>query len=170
MAKHRCAILDDYQSVALKMADWSKVAGDLEIKVFSEPLGGPDAVAQALKGFAIICAMRERTPFPRSCLSAPGTPTNHHRWSTGRSSRGRQGAQRGGLRRQLRHSTTGIAWGLILKLTRRISFECAAQRAERLAERGRHRRGRPHARRDQARQARHKGRRGRQGVPHAWVA
>ena len=29
MAKHRCAILDDYQSVALNMADWSKVAGDL---------------------------------------------------------------------------------------------------------------------------------------------
>jgi hypothetical protein len=48
MAKHRCAILDDYQSVALKMADWSKVAGDLDIKVFSEPLGGPEAVARAL--------------------------------------------------------------------------------------------------------------------------
>jgi D-3-phosphoglycerate dehydrogenase len=70
MAKHRCAILDDYQSVALKMADWSKVAGDLDIKVFSEPLGGPDAAAKALKGFEIICAMRERTPFPRALFAA----------------------------------------------------------------------------------------------------
>ncbi len=35
----RCAILDDYQNVALSMADWSKVEGDVEIKVFNEHLG-----------------------------------------------------------------------------------------------------------------------------------
>ena len=33
----RCAILDDYQNVALAMADWSKVKADAEIKVFTEP-------------------------------------------------------------------------------------------------------------------------------------
>ena len=27
MPRHRCAILDDYQDVALEVADWSKVAG-----------------------------------------------------------------------------------------------------------------------------------------------
>ena len=53
MAKHRCAILDDYQSVALKMADWSKVAGDLEIKVFTDPFGSPEDAARALQGFGI---------------------------------------------------------------------------------------------------------------------
>ena len=58
MAKHRCAILDDYQNVALKMADWSKVADDLDIKVFTEPFGSPEEVVRALQGFAIICAMR----------------------------------------------------------------------------------------------------------------
>ena len=73
MAKHRCAILDDYQSVALKMADWSKVAGDLEIEVFSEPLGGAEAVAQTLKGFAIICAMRSM------CLRPSRKPCRKHR-------------------------------------------------------------------------------------------
>ena len=36
---HRCAILDDYQNVARKVTDWSKVEGDLDIKVFSEHLG-----------------------------------------------------------------------------------------------------------------------------------
>src|SRR5262245_1012591 len=68
MPKYRCAILDDYQNVALKMADWSKVANDLEIKVFNEHLGGPDHVVKALAGFNIVCAMRERTGFPRAVI------------------------------------------------------------------------------------------------------
>src|SRR6267142_2667290 len=67
---HRCAILDDYQNVALKMADWSPVAGDLDIKVFNQPLGGPEKVIQALAEFEIICGMRERTPFPRAVIEA----------------------------------------------------------------------------------------------------
>ena len=29
--QHRCAVLDDYQNVALKMADWSPLAKDVEI-------------------------------------------------------------------------------------------------------------------------------------------
>jgi len=37
--RHRCAILDDYQNVALQMADWSPVIEDLELKVFKTPLG-----------------------------------------------------------------------------------------------------------------------------------
>ena len=98
MAKHRCAILDDYQSVALEMADWSKVEGDLDIKVFSEPMGGPEEVARALKGFAIICAMRERTPFPRQLIEA--LPDLRLLVTTGMVNRGhrsgsRQGAQCG---------------------------------------------------------------------------
>src|SRR5439155_27174561 len=66
----RCAILDDYQNVALTMADWSKVQGDVEIEVFNQHLGSADKVAEALKGFAIVCAMRERTAFPRAVLEA----------------------------------------------------------------------------------------------------
>jgi phosphoglycerate dehydrogenase-like enzyme len=66
----RCAILDDYQNVALSMADWSSVADDVEIKVFNEHLGPPDKVVAALQGFAIVCAMRERTAFPRNVIEA----------------------------------------------------------------------------------------------------
>ena len=47
----RCAILDDYQNVALSMADWSKVKGDIDVKVFNEHLGCADKVVAALKGF-----------------------------------------------------------------------------------------------------------------------
>ena len=66
----RCAILDDYQNVALKMTDWSNVTGDLEIKVFNGHLGAADKVIAALKGYAIVCAMRERTAFPRAVIDA----------------------------------------------------------------------------------------------------
>ena len=68
MAKYRCAILDDYQNVTLKVADWSKVSGDLDIKVFNEHLGEPDNVVKALQDFEIVCAMRERTAFPRAVI------------------------------------------------------------------------------------------------------
>src|SRR5271155_3390758 len=66
----RCAILDDYQNVALSFADWSKVSGDIDITVFNEHLGSADSVVHALKDFAIVCAMRERTAFPRAVIEA----------------------------------------------------------------------------------------------------
>jgi lactate dehydrogenase-like 2-hydroxyacid dehydrogenase len=66
----RCAILDDYQNVALKSADWSKIKGDVEFKVFNEHLGGPDKVIAALQGFQIVVATRERTGFPKQVIDA----------------------------------------------------------------------------------------------------
>ena len=50
----RAAILDDYQNVALKVADWSPVAKDVEIKVFDKPFASPDEAIKALQGFAIV--------------------------------------------------------------------------------------------------------------------
>src|SRR6204780_4794171 len=66
----RCSIPDDYQNVVLTSADWSKVKGDLEIKVFNEHLGGPDKVIAALKGFQIVVATRERIGFPKQVIDA----------------------------------------------------------------------------------------------------
>ena len=63
---HRCAILDDYQNVATKLADWS--IPDVEVKVFNEPFADQKAAVVALKGFSIICMMRERTPFLKPTL------------------------------------------------------------------------------------------------------
>jgi phosphoglycerate dehydrogenase-like enzyme len=63
---HRCAILDDYQNVATKLADWT--IPDVEIKVFNEPFADQKAAVAALKGFSIICMMRERTPFLKPTL------------------------------------------------------------------------------------------------------
>ena len=60
------ALLDDYQNVALSMADWSPLRQAHQIKVFNEPIGGLDALARALAGFEVIGIMRERTPFQRA--------------------------------------------------------------------------------------------------------
>ena len=66
----RAAILDDYQNVAMAFADWSRVAKDVEIKVFDKPFASQDEAIKALQGFAIIVGMRERTPFPRKVVEA----------------------------------------------------------------------------------------------------
>jgi len=63
---HRCAILDDYQNVALKLADWS--IPDVEVKVFNQPFADQKAAVAALQGFDVICMMRERTPFLKATL------------------------------------------------------------------------------------------------------
>lgn len=64
----RCVILDDYQNVALRMADWSPVVRDLDVAVHNAHLGGPDQVVAALKEAEIVCLMRERTPLPKAVL------------------------------------------------------------------------------------------------------
>jgi phosphoglycerate dehydrogenase-like enzyme len=64
----KVAILDDYQNVALGLADWSSVASRAAITVFSDHVAEPDAVVQRLLPFDAICVMRERTPLPRNIL------------------------------------------------------------------------------------------------------
>src|SRR5438874_5269264 len=70
MTRLRCAILDDYLDVALKVADWSKVSDRVDVTVFNQPFANTETAARALKDFEIICAMRERTPFPRTMFAA----------------------------------------------------------------------------------------------------
>jgi phosphoglycerate dehydrogenase-like enzyme len=70
MTRLRCAILDDYINLSRRSADWSKVEDRVDITVFNHPFASPEAAATALKEFEIICAMRERTPFPRTMFEA----------------------------------------------------------------------------------------------------
>src|ERR1700723_625045 len=70
MTQLRCAILDDYLNVTLKLADWSRIGDRVDVTVFSEPFTSTEAAASALKDFEIVLAMRERTPFPRALFAA----------------------------------------------------------------------------------------------------
>ena len=64
------AILDDFQNVALEVADWSAVAERAEITVFNDHLADPDAVAERLRDFDIVVIMRESTPFPAALIDS----------------------------------------------------------------------------------------------------
>src|SRR6201996_2729376 len=66
MTRLRCAILDDYLNLSLKVADWSKIEDRVDVTVFNQPFASQEAAISALKDFEIILAMRERTPFPRA--------------------------------------------------------------------------------------------------------
>jgi phosphoglycerate dehydrogenase-like enzyme len=70
MTRLRCAILDDYMNLTSRMADWSKVSDRVDLRVFIEPFASTEAAAASLQDFQIICAMRERTPFPRELFAA----------------------------------------------------------------------------------------------------
>lgn len=66
MPPPKVAILDDYQGVALQMADWSPVRSRAEVVVFRDHISEPDEIVDRLKPFDVVCVMRERTPLPRS--------------------------------------------------------------------------------------------------------
>ena len=129
----RAAILDDYQNVALKFADWSPISKDVDIKVFDKPFASEDAAIKALQGFAIVVGMRERTPFPRKVIEA--LPDLKLLITTGARNNSfdvKACAERGVTvcgTGATGSPTTGIAFGLMLELTRRIGAENARLKA-----------------------------------------
>ena len=129
----RAAILDDYQNVAMTFADWSPIAKDVEIKVFNKPFNSRDEAIKALQGFAVIVGMRERTPFPRAMIEA--LPDLKLLITTGAKNNSfdlNAAAERGVTvcgTGAFGSPTTGIAFGLMLELTRRIGFENARLKA-----------------------------------------
>ncbi len=130
---HRCAILDDYQNVALKLADWSKLGPDVAVKVFNESLGDQASVIRTLKDYSIVCLMRERTPFPRAVFEAlPDLKlvvTSGARNAAIDLAAAEErkvvvcGTETPG------NPTTELAFGLMLELTRKIGFENARLKA-----------------------------------------
>jgi len=129
----RAAILDDYQNVALKLADWSAIAKDVEIKVFDQPFASQDEAIKALQGFAVVVGMRERTPFPRNTIEA--LPDLKLLITTGAKNNSfdiKAASERGVTvcgTGSVGNPTAGIAFGLMLELTRRIGFENARLKA-----------------------------------------
>ncbi|MFL6818420.1 MAG: D-2-hydroxyacid dehydrogenase family protein [Bradyrhizobium sp.] len=132
MTRLRCAILDDYMNLALQAAEWSEVSDRVDIEVFNRPFASSEAAANALKDFDIICAMRERTPFPRTLFDA--LPKLKLLITSGmrnaeidmEAAKDHQvvvcGTQWG------RDPTAPLAMGLILELTRNIGRENARMR------------------------------------------
>jgi phosphoglycerate dehydrogenase-like enzyme len=65
----KLALLDDYQKVALRMADWDRLRKrGIEISVFHEPFKSVDDAAAKLAPFEILGLLRERTAFPKTLI------------------------------------------------------------------------------------------------------
>ncbi|ETX00040.1 MAG: 2-hydroxyacid dehydrogenase [Candidatus Entotheonella factor] len=128
----RVALLDDYQDVALQMADWQSLPADVEVQVFRNHLSDEDALVERLKDIHIIMAMRERTPFQRSLLQR--LPNLKLLITAGmrNASIDLQAASDCGVMvcgtEGLGYPTAELTWGLILSLMRRIPREDQATR------------------------------------------
>jgi D-3-phosphoglycerate dehydrogenase len=133
--KPRIAILDDYQNVALSLADWSGLLARCDVAVFSEPFRSTDDAADKLAGFDILCSMRERTAFPAELLSRLprlkmiAITGGQHR-TLDLAAAKRQGIVVSGTTRRGtgHHATPELAWGLILSLARHIPLEATKMR------------------------------------------
>lgn len=64
----RVAVLDDYQRVAERFADWSGVRSHAAVQFFDRPLSSVAEAAKALADFDAICLMRERMPVPAALI------------------------------------------------------------------------------------------------------
>ncbi len=126
----RIAILDDYQNVALELADWDSL--NAEVRVFTEHIADPDELVRRLAGLDVVVAMRERTPFPESVLSR--LPDLRLLVTTGQrnASIDVEAARRHGIlvcgTGYLPHPTVELTWALILAACRNLPTEFQAMR------------------------------------------
>jgi phosphoglycerate dehydrogenase-like enzyme len=131
--RYRIAVLDDYQNVALSMANWSVLEVRASVTVFNDHLDDTDAVIARLQGFDIVCVMRERTPLTRAVIS--GLPKLRLIASTARrnASIDLAAAAEQGIEivhtGYLSHPTIELTWALILACVRDVAAESASLRA-----------------------------------------
>lgn len=134
-ARPRVAILDDYNRVALSMADWSGVQARCDVDVIDRPLSQKEA-ARVLAPYNVLCHLRERTAMPRALIEA----LPHLKLMTITGSMHRtldmQAASDCGVlvsgatdRPGGGHGTPELAFGLMLALARKIVREDANIRA-----------------------------------------
>ena len=132
----RVAILDDYQDVARRLADWKSLPA--EVVVFRDHLSDESKVAARLADFDVVVAMRERTPFPRSLFERLPrlrllVTTGMRNASIDLSVAANRGVVVSGTA-GLPSPTAELTWALILALVRHVPREDRATREGRWQE------------------------------------
>lgn len=128
----RIALLDDYQGVALRLADWSSLSPHAEVSVFHDHLTDLHALAARLAPFHCIMLMRERTPCPRALIERlPNLRliVSSAMWNIAidLEAASEHGVQVCGTN-DLSNSTPELTLGLLLSLARNIHVEDRAVR------------------------------------------
>lgn len=125
----KIAVLDDYQNVALTLADWTRLGPDVQITVFNDHLRGEDLAASALAPFDILCLMRERMPLPASLIARlPNLRLVNVTGARVRTIDFESAKARGitvchTYAGDARHATPELAWALILAAARHLPTE-----------------------------------------------
>ena len=123
------AVLDDYQRVALSMADWSRLGADCRVTVFDRNLRTVEEAAEALAGFDVICLLRERMAVPAELIARLPklkliVVTGTHNRTLDLAAAEARGVTvthtRGG---DSYYGTTELALGLMIACARRLAFE-----------------------------------------------
>ncbi|CAG7642079.1 Glycerate dehydrogenase [Paenibacillus solanacearum] len=131
--KLRCAILDDYQQVALAAADWTRIMDKVEVKCIHQHIDDPDELVEQIGDCEIVVMMRERTPFrapllarlPRLKLLVTTGMRNASIDLAAAASQGITVCGTGGAG----NATAELTWALILGLARNIVLEHNAVRS-----------------------------------------
>jgi phosphoglycerate dehydrogenase-like enzyme len=132
MSLVKVAILDDFQGVALEMADWTVLNGRAEVTVFRDHISEFQAVVERLLPFDVVCAMRERTPLRRPLLER--LPNLKLIVSTGRRNSAIDLAatkERGIVvcgTEYMGHGAAELTWALIMAAMKHIPDESASVR------------------------------------------
>jgi phosphoglycerate dehydrogenase-like enzyme len=66
--KMKIAVLDDYQHIAMQMADWTAVTDRAEVIIYHDHISEPGPLIERLQLFDVVCVMRERTPLNADVL------------------------------------------------------------------------------------------------------
>jgi phosphoglycerate dehydrogenase-like enzyme len=123
----KIAVLDDYQQVALKSADWPSIGRDAQVDSFAEHISDRAELVRRLHPYEVIVAMRERTRFPAEVIDA--LPNLKLLVSTGgrNPSIDAEACARRNVALCSAHgaatgqsSTAEVAWALVLALVKRI--------------------------------------------------
>jgi len=128
----RVAILDDYQNVALAVADWRSLGPEVAVEAFHERLASEDTLVKRLADFEVIVAMRERTHLPRSVLERLAklkllVTTGMRNVAIDAKAAAELGIVVSGTG-LLTPPTAELTWGLILALARHIPEEAQQMR------------------------------------------
>lgn len=129
----RIAILDDYQRVALDMADWSVLGSDVELGLFDQHIAGIDQAAEALGEFEVLVMMRERMALPRALIERlPNLRyvvfTGSHSTVIDFAALAERGIEISRTGARASPSAAELTWALLLACARHIPREDAAMR------------------------------------------
>jgi phosphoglycerate dehydrogenase-like enzyme len=132
MTRIKIAVLDDWQSVASEVVDWSELASIGEVSFLHDYPAETAILATRLQAFDVICVMRERTVFDEALLSqlphlkllVTGGMRNA---AIDVKAAGRLGIQVCGTD-SYKHAAPELTWALIMGVTRNLVAEATSLR------------------------------------------